>query len=147
MEQVIIRECETEDYKRIYELNKSAFGYEYPEEKTRLRLSEILKRSTDKLYVACIDDLVVGYIHGCDYECTYSDSLKNIMAIAVDETYREKGIGRALLTAIEQWAQADGCQGVRLVSGFNRTAAHIFYQRCGYTLRKEQKNFIKRFYE
>lgn len=113
--------------------------------KTKDRLYEILKRQTDKIYVACIDETVVGYIHGSDYECTYSDSLKNIMAIAVDKVYRGKGVGKALLSVIEDWAEECGCYGVRLVTGFNRTDAHEFYLRCGYVNRKQQKNFIKIF--
>lgn len=140
-----IRECLVSDYKDIYLLNKNAFGYEYDLVKTKSRLYDILGRTTNKIYVACIDKKVVGYIHGSDYECTYSDSLKNIMAIAVDEEYQGRGIGRALLHAIESWAKEFNCCGVRLVSGFNRTGAHEFYSRCGYSLRKDQKNFIKYF--
>lgn len=142
---MIIRECNISDYVRIHELNKNSLGYEYPLNKTKDRLYEILKRQTDKIYVACIDETVVGYIHGSDYECTYSDSLKNIMAIAVDEVYCGKGVGKALLSVIEDWAEECGCYGVRLVSGFNRTDAHEFYLRCGYVNRKQQKNFIKIF--
>lgn len=140
-----IRECLVLDYKDIYNLNKNAFGYDYDIDKTKRRLKEILNRTTDRIYVACIDSKVVGYIHGSDYECTYSDSLKNIMAIAVDEDYRGNGIGRELLSAIENWAKESNCCGVRLVSGFNRTEAHEFYLHCEYIDRKDQKNFIKYF--
>lgn len=143
--EMLIRECKITDYNRIYELNKKAFGYEYPLEQTKSRLSKILERKTDKIFVACADEKVVGYIHGSDYECTYSDSLKNIMAIAVEEEYRGKGIGKALLNTIENWAKEDNCCGVRLVSGFNRIIAHEFYLHCGYINRKQQKNFIKLF--
>lgn len=140
-----IRECLASDYKDIYQLNKNAFGYDYDIEKTKIRLCEIISRTTDRIYVACIDSKIVGYIHGSDYECTYSDSLKNIMAIAVDEDYRGNGIGRALLNTIENWVKESNCCGVRLVSGFNREEAHKFYLRCGYINRKDQKNFIKYF--
>lgn len=142
---VEIRECRAEDSQRIYEINKYAFGYDYPPDKTRVRLEQILARPTDRVFVACVDGFAAGYLHGCDYECTYSDPLKNIMAIAVDERFRGMGIGRALLESLEDWARDCGCCGVRLVSGFNRTHAHGFYQHCGYTLRKDQKNFIKYF--
>ncbi|MEL7624974.1 MAG: GNAT family N-acetyltransferase [Clostridiales bacterium] len=142
---MMIRECRASDYAGIHALNKSAFGYEYPLDKTKERLSVILQRQTDKLFVACIEDKVVGYIHGSDYECTYSDALKNIMAIAVDETYRGNGIGKELLKAVEDWAKECNCCGVRLVSGFNRIGAHEFYLHCGYVDRKDQKNFIKIF--
>lgn len=142
---MLVRECTVSDFERIHFLNSTAFGYEYDLEKTKNRLSAILDRKTDKVYVACIDGVVVGYIHGSDYECTYSDSLKNIMAIAVDEGYRGNGIGKALLCAIEGWAEACGCCGVRLVSGIDRIGAHEFYLRCEYINRKQQKNFIKYF--
>ena len=142
---MLIRECCLSDYESIYEINKNALGYDYPVEKTKNRLFKILKRPTDRIYVVCDDDKIVGYIHGSDYECTYSDSLKNILAIAVDESYRKKGVGKTLLTAIETWAKECGCCGVRLVSGFNRPNAHEFYLHCGYINRKQQKNFIKLF--
>lgn len=142
---VEIRLATESDAHSICEINKSAFGYEYPEDKTRERLIYILSKPADKIWVACVDGLVVGYIHGADYECTYSDSLKNIMAIAVDEKYRGLGIGKQLLMAVEQWAREDSCKGVRLVSGFNREKAHDFYLHCGYIHRKDQKNFIKIF--
>jgi predicted N-acetyltransferase YhbS len=142
-----VRECTVNDFEKIHHLNSNAFGYEYNLEKTKNRLSTILNRETDKIYVACVDDTVVGYIHGSDYECTYCEPLKNIMAIAVDGNYRNLGIGKALLSAIEDWAQQCHCCGVRLVSGFDRTGAHKFYLRSGYILRKQQKNFIKFFPE
>jgi len=142
---VEIRPAEASDAKSICEINKSAFGYDYPEDKTGERLTFILGKSTDKIWVACVDDRVVGYIHGADYECTYSDSLKNIMAVAVDEKYRGLGIGKQLLMAVEKWAREAGCEGIRLVSGFNREKAHEFYLHCGYVNRKDQKNFVKLF--
>lgn len=142
-----VRECTISDFEKIHNLNSNVFGYEYDLQKTKNRLSTILDRETDKIYVACVDNTVVGYIHGSDYECTYSDPLKNIMAIAVDEGYRNLGIGKALIAAIENWAQQCHCCGVRLVSGFDRTGAHNFYLKSGYILRKQQKNFIKLFAE
>lgn len=140
-----IRLASENDYEGIFQLNNNAFGYYYPVEKTFERLKCVLSRDTDRIWVACEDGLIVGYIHGADYECTYSDSLKNVMAIAVDERYRGLGIGRQLLTTLEKWAKESGCEGVRLVSGFNREKAHQFYYHCGYTCRKDQKNFVKLF--
>lgn len=138
-----IRRAQIEDAERLYEINDTAFGYYYPKDKTKKRLEEILDRKTDCILVACKEGVVIGYVHGADYECIYADPLKNIMAIAVEDSYQGLGIGKKLLEGIEAWAKADGCAGVRLVSGFNREKAHGFYQYCGYDLRKDQKNFIK----
>lgn len=42
------------------------------------------------------------------------------MAIAVDEKYQGRGIGKQLLMTVEQWTKDDNCAGVRLVSSFSR---------------------------
>lgn len=69
--------------------------------------------------------------------------MKNNMGIAVFSGYHRQGIGRALLQAVENWAKETGASCVRLVSGAERTGAHGFYQRCGYTDGKNQLNFKK----
>ncbi|MHB1485115.1 MAG: GNAT family N-acetyltransferase [Saccharofermentanales bacterium] len=140
---MIIREAVIDDYKDIYLLNKESLGYDFPEDQTREQLQTILDIPTDKIYVAEVDRKVVGYIQLSAYECTYSESLKNILALVVSEEFRKMGIGRKLLQAAEEWAKESGSKGIRLVSSSYRTGAHQFYLNCGYTMRKEQKNFLK----
>ncbi len=142
---VTIREARTEDCARILELNRDALGYDYPFAKTQANLAGLMTRPSNKILVGEYKGEVAGYIHAADYDCTYNDPMKNIMALAVDEKLRGMGIGRLLLCAAEKWAAECGCKGVRLASGFARTQAHEFYRHCGYTLRKEHKNFVKLF--
>lgn len=47
---VIYERLET-DSERLHELNRSAFGYKYPLEKTTQRLLQIFRRFTDRLSV------------------------------------------------------------------------------------------------
>ncbi len=126
-------------------LNERDLGYEFPVEETKQRLSYILSLPSDKIFVAELESKVVGYIHLSGYDLTYSRSLKNIMALAVDRSCRKMGVGKALINNGEEWAKANGAYGIRLVSGFNRPDAHKFYLACGYAKRKEQVNFIKMF--
>lgn len=142
---LIIRPAVLEDADALYEINRDALGYDFPLEQTRTRLEYILATGRDHVFVAELSGRVVGYIHSADYDCIYQPPLKNILALAVREEARGKGVGKALITAAEDWAKASGCKGVRLVSGFNRMGAHGFYLACGYTDRKNQKNFIKIF--
>lgn len=144
-QQILIREAQPDDAKRIYEINMSSLGYDFPQNRTKERLESILAKGTDKIIVAEYEGDVVGYVHGSDYECTYCESLKNILALAVDGKFQGRGIGILLLKKIEEWAASDRCSGVRLVSSMNRTNAHEFYIHCGYSHRKDQKNFIKYF--
>lgn len=140
-----IRRAKLQDAGRISELNRTVLGYDYPEDKTRARLEKILLLISDRVYVAEYDGIVVGYVHGCDYDLIYSDPMKNILAIAVDPRYQGKGVGRDLLFTIEDWAKEDGCAGIRLVSGLQREDAHRFYAHCGYASHRDQKNFVKVF--
>ena len=66
--------------------------------------------------------------------------IKNIMGIAVADSYRKRGVGKALLEGIETWARESGA---RLVSGAAQTQAHEFYNRCGYGGGRQQVNFKK----
>lgn len=143
---VMIRPARVEDAEAIWELNEAALGYVYPLSKTSERLRQALESPFNRVLVACDETgRTLGYIHAADYDNTYTDRLKNILALAVRPDCQGNGVGRALLRAAEDWARQTGCAGVRLVSGHNRTGAHQFYQRCGYFMRKEQKNFIKLF--
>jgi len=138
-----IRAATVNDAIAIHLLNTFSLGYDYPIDKTRKRVAFIINNQNARLLVAEVNGEVVGYIHATDYDCSYSDSLKNILALAVDEDHRGKGIGQALVTAVENWARNANSIGVRLVSSAYRTGAHEFYKACGYTDRKDQKNFIK----
>jgi GNAT superfamily N-acetyltransferase len=139
-----IRPATPADSAAIQALNRDSLGYDYPLADTAARLARVLSDPSQCIYVADVEGHVAGYIHGADYICTYADPLKNVLALAVDETWRGRGIGRLLLGTLEDWARACGCAGVRLSSGADRQGAHRFYAACGYILRKEQKSFFKR---
>lgn len=140
-----IRECKTEDVDAIYSLNNTEMGYEYSIEDTKDKLEGLLESNKDKIFVATVQNAVVGYVHANDYDVIYAPHMKNIMGIAVSGEYKKYGIGKAMLEEIEKWAKETGAFGIRLVSGSTRTGAHEFYRRCGYIGDKQQINFKKYF--
>ncbi len=144
-----VRPAAPEDADRIARIIRGSLGYDCLPERVRERLTLVLARPTDRVFVAFReeDGLVAGFIHAADYETLYNGGMKNVMALAVDGDFQGKGLGRMLLSAAEDWALACGCEAVRLVSSLNREGAHAFYRRCGYRVRKEQKNFIRYFTE
>ncbi|MBU6135598.1 MULTISPECIES: GNAT family N-acetyltransferase [Clostridium] len=141
---VSIRRVSISDYKDIYMLNKE-LGYLYEEEKVRKKIKYIIENKKDIILVAYINNNIIGYIHGSEYELLYSDSLINILGFVVKESYRKNGVGTALIDKLEEIAIEKKYSGIRLVSGIDREDAHRFYERNGYIYRKEQKNFIKLF--
>lgn len=138
-----IRPARLTDADALHRLNREEMGYDYPPEHTAQRLERLLNSATDRIFVADIDGAAAGYVHAQHYELLYADPMKNIMGIAVSSAHKRRGIGAALLAAVEEWARQDDCAGVRLVSGASRTAAHEFYRRCGYGGGREQLNFKK----
>lgn len=138
-----IRECCVDDAKYIQELNCNEMGYDYSIEDTKLKLESLLVSKKDKIFVAVLDDIVVGYIHASNYDVVYAPNMKNIMGIAVSSAYRRNRIGEALLRKIEEWAKESGAKGLRLVSSSTRVGAHEFYRHMGYDGGKQQLNFKK----
>lgn len=138
-----VRKATLNDAEFLYELNKNDYGYDYPLDETKIRLQKVLNRNSDIIFVAEDNDIVVGYIHACDYDVFYAPHYKNIMGFVVRKDYRKQGIGRKLLDAIEAWAKETGAVGVRLNSNSKRIDAHKVYEHCGYVSEKTQLNFKK----
>ena len=141
----VIRECRIVDADAIQKMNSKEMGYTYIKEQTERKLEMLLASDKDKIFVALVGNIVVGYIHANDYEVIYAPSMKNIMGIAVSSEYRRMGIGKALLEKVEEWAKETGASGIRLVSGGTRTGAHEFYRHMGYDDGRQQLNFKKIF--
>ncbi len=132
-----------DDIDAILRLNREEMHYEFSYAQTSDKLNALLKSTSDKILVADLNGETAGYIHACDYDLLYAPHMKNIMGIAVFEKHKRKGVGRALLAAIEKWAVESGASAVRLCSGEERTDAHEFYKCCGFVFGKKQLNFKK----
>ncbi len=146
MAQINIREIETSDYNDIYLLNQE-LGYIFAIEKVKDRILYITENTKDVILVVEKDNEVIGYIHGSPYELLYNDSLINILGFVVKGDYRNTGVGNELINSLEDWAKENGYSGIRLVSGYERTDAHRFYEKHGYINKKDQRNFIKPIYK
>ena len=85
----------------------------------------------------------MGYVHVEKYNILYCESMINILGLAVDEDYQRRGIGRALIQAVERWGREQGINKVRLNSGALRKEAHAFYRAIGFDSEKEQIRFMK----
>lgn len=140
-----VREAKIEDAAAIRHLSCQELGYDCPQEQTEKTLKKLLTREDHRIFVAEDEGKIIGYAHACDYELLYCAPLKNLMGIAVSGQYKRQGVGRELLSAVEQWAKSTGAAGVRVNSGATRTGAHAFYHSCGYGGDKQQLNLKKIF--
>lgn len=58
--------------------------------------------------------------------------LCRLTSLVVDETVRGRGVGRALVLAVEAEAEAKGCRWVEVTTGVGRTAAAALYRSLGW---------------
>lgn len=138
-----IREAVLSDAEALTFINRTSLGYDYPLDETKKALADLLNQTDNKLLVCLIDDQLCGYIHGAIYQTIYAPKMINILALSIDTDFHGKGCGKALMTAMEQWADTVGATGIRLNSGENRTEAHRFYEHIGFTKRKNQASYYR----
>jgi GNAT superfamily N-acetyltransferase len=137
-----IRAARPSDAASIAALAKQ-LGYHAEPSAVAGRLSRVLARTDQQFLVADNGSGPVGWIHMLMAEFVEADAFVLIGGLVVDRDCRKQGIGRRLLARAEEWAAQHGCAVVRLSSSVNRTEAHAFYQRAGYTNLKTQYSFAK----
>ena len=85
----------------------------------------VLVAELDGAVVGCLSTSVMSVLHR-------PAPVGRISMMVVDETWRSRGIGAALVRAAERALAAQGCSMVEVTSHVRRTEAHRFYERLGY---------------
>ena len=115
------------------------FGYPVAAEVFARRLSRI--GADPATFVRVADDVgsVIGLGAVHFIEILEGDRpLTVLIALAVDDRYHRRGVGRALVQALEAEAAARGSFGISVHSGKHRIGAHAFYRKLGYELTGER---------
>lgn len=141
-----IRRCMVSDARHIYELCRISLGYDFTAEQVEANVRRLMGSPENLLMVAVDeDDECVGFIHASNHDPVYAPPMKDIMALAIYDEYRHKGIGKQLVAAVEAWAQQTGASGLRVNSGIEQKSAVIFYKSCGFDYIKTLYNLRKMF--
>jgi GNAT superfamily N-acetyltransferase len=86
----------------------------------------------DRVVVAELDGRAVGLAHLQVAPAIELDRpAAKIGALVVDEAHRGRGIGRALVEAMQDEARTRGCEVLFLTTSNRRDDAHAFYERLG----------------
>ena len=126
-----IRDAKAADVPRLLELIRY-LGHEIDEKSLRKNF-KALKRTGELPLVATLDKQIVGMCGvGARVVIHRPAPLGRITALVVAEEAQDKGIGRLLVDAAEQWCRKKGCKLVEVTSNDRRTAAHAFYRHLGY---------------
>ncbi|MDU4850967.1 MAG: GNAT family N-acetyltransferase [Enterococcus faecalis] len=137
----MIRKMKPTDAAALTIINKEQLGYEVSVDVTCKQIEKLLLAS-DREFLYVYEE-ILGYVHAQLYETIYSQTLLNVLGLAVAKEAEGRGIGKQLMTKLETEAKKCNLSAIRLNSGEQRTAAHQFYEHIGYVSDKKQKRFIK----
>ena len=141
-----IRSATPDDLDALFDLNKqinelhhlyAPQAFVAPSEEDRTFLINMLADEERLFLVAEESQQVLGFITATitqneTISFLIKDPICRIGTIVVDENQKSKGVGRALMTAVEQWARESGATQVRLeVMEFNHNAQQ-FYDKLGF---------------
>ncbi len=123
---IVIRNYEESDYDTVDKILYDTFGYH----------KEHLSDNRTYEFVACLDNIVVGYY----YLAETIDIIRNIKTfhveyVCVQEDYRGKGIGKLMMEHAISYAKKNNAARLELTSGNKREVAHKLYLSMGYEKR------------
>jgi len=117
----------------------SELGYPTTEKQCHSRLKALLQIPEHRIYVACDAlSIPVGWIHVFISYSIESDPFAEIGGLVVAEDYRKNGLGSMLINEVEQWVKKSGLKKLRVRHRTERQEARPFYERCGFSLSKQQ---------
>jgi GNAT superfamily N-acetyltransferase len=126
-----IRDAKPSDAARIAELI-GLLEHEIDEKTVRKNLGK-LKKLDELPLVATLDKQVVGLCGVRAIVTVHRPApVGRITVLVVASEAQDRGIGRMLVNAAEDWSRKRGCRIIEVTSNDRRAAAHAFYRHMGY---------------
>jgi len=90
-------------------------------------------RRVETIILAETDGCIVGFAALRIVPCVfYSEPYSELTELYVDESYRRRGVGRALVAHVEKLAQESGARHMLILTDFYNNAAQSLYRAMGY---------------
>jgi GNAT superfamily N-acetyltransferase len=126
-----VRDARSSDAEEIARL-LDQLGYPTASSAVAARLERLVVVG-DRVFVAELDGRVAGLAHlQVTPALERERPAAKLGALAVDEAQRGRGVGRALVQAVEDEARLRGCELLFLTSSERRDDAHAFYEQIGF---------------
>lgn len=90
------------------------------------------------LLLASVDDRPVGFVSGVEMTHPDKGTEMFLYELGVEERFRRRGIGRALVEGLRERARARGCYGMWVVTDEHNSEALATYASSGATPEREQ---------
>jgi len=135
-----VRSVSVEDAQAVNQLSQQ-LGYSISLTGTVVNIRQLLSSKEHCCFVAVHDLTVIGWVHGFIAYRIESNPFAEIGGLVVDENFRGKGIGKTLADRVKEWSLEQGIAALRLRCNVKRKEAHVFYNKVGFEVTKEQKVF------
>lgn len=135
------------DAKEIQKISNYELGYDVDLDIVKKQIEKLTNDNKHNIIIGFENEQtrkIVGFVHAELYESLYMDTGLNILGLAVDSNFQGQGIGKKLMSAIEDYALKNNISFIRLNSNVRRVEAHKFYGSIGYICDKTQKRLIKK---
>ena len=143
----MLRDITIFDAQEIQRISKIVLGYDVDLDIVKKQIEKLTNDNKHNVIIGFENEQtrkIVGFVHAELYESLYMDTGLNILGLAVDSNFQGQGIGKKLMSAIEDYALKNNISFIRLNSNVRRVEAHKFYESIGYISDKTQKRLIKK---
>ena len=132
---MIIREMIVDDISELTQLYRQFWNEESCVKTMHKQFIKFQKNNLHILISAIENNKLIGSIMGVICEELYGDCQPFVVLenMIVDKNYRNKGVGKALISKLEEIATKRNCTQVILVTESNRIDACKFYESVGYS--------------
>ena len=114
-------------------------GYPTAVQKTIENIRRINTDNDQKILVAALDGVVIGWIQLQKRIMLVSTPFVEIVGLIVEASHRNKKIGKSLVQEGIRWAKNENIQSLRVRSNATREESHGFYTAIGFREVKTQK--------
>ncbi|MBN1860583.1 MAG: GNAT family N-acetyltransferase [Candidatus Thermoplasmatota archaeon] len=122
-----IRNATLKDFERMVDLEQLCFQKEHAYSRRQLRY--LLTKAHSTVLIEESDNLIRGFLIILYSKGT---TVAGIETINVDPSYRNKGIGRRLLTSAEEHLRKKGIRKIRLEAAITNQVALKLYEHAGF---------------
>lgn len=143
----MLRNITIYDAQEIQRISNFELGYDVNLNIVKKQIKKLTEDSLHHIIIGYENEQtrkIIGFVHAELYESLYMDTGLNILGLAVDSDFQGQGIGKKLMSSIEEYALKNNISYIRLNSNVRRTEAHKFYESIGYVCDKAQKRLIKK---
>ena len=135
MNEILIRSATLDDIPDMLPL-MAQLGYPCTQHEFETRFTSFMALEGYGVTVATLSNLIVGWIAWSSSRQFLADGPRiHIEGLIVDAQYRKKGVGKKLMTYVENGAKNNPPVLIDLISGIRRApdGTHDFYKSLGYT--------------